>query len=376
MGYFTNNRTVNFKELEESGIYLEDLLKQIKNGNYEFLNEALDETNRRDRDFMEPLLYAVKNEHGTYEIYKYYGDNLQENLDLAREIIIEEPELIKDSPVSSNKQFILQAAGINSKVVIFMSNSLKSDSEFAEQLCQLQDREVTMYTARECKLPDVIIESPSLAHNPIFMKEAIREDATLLAHVAVELKNNREFIQEACKENKEVINYIADNTEQFGKEGLNAAKEVLVDNTASKAIEEFKEELAKVQEEKDINKSRKIAIRERQLRNNMKFIEKIKNGEVKPERAIRLINSLGENLGEEYKQELIKYIKMDDAILAKQKEEKKEPKIEPRNIENISEGARISEINGQTQAIREEYIKQTEEKEVENVDRGTGKEKS
>lgn len=376
MGYFVNNRTVNFEQLEKSGIYSRILLNQIKSADYDFFNETLTDTQRRSREFMEPILYAVKNEYNTYEIYKYFGSNLQENFDLAKDIIKEEPELIKGTPVSNNKQFILQAVDINPKVLIFMSTTLKADSKFTQQLCELKDAEITMYAARVCKMPEAIQENQNLANNPVFMKEAIKDDARLLKHTDDSLKNNYEFIKDICKENKDVINYVAEHTEEFGKEGLTAAKEVLVDSTTSKAIDEFKEELEKVQEQKEIQNSKEISIKERQLKNSMKFIERIKNGEVKQERAIRLINFICKDLGEEYKQELMKYVKIDDAIIEKQKEEKSDIKIKPQDIEEKTiTSAKLDSINQETQVIREEYTQQTKKKEVEDVYRGTEEER-
>jgi len=376
MGYFVNNRIVNFEELEKSGVYSELLLSQIKSADEVSLNETITDSQKRSRDFMEPILFAIKNEYNTYKIFKCMGSNLQENFDLAKDIIKEEPELIKGTPVSNNKEFILQAVDINPKVVIFMSTTLKADSKFTEQLCELKDAEVTMYAAKVCKMPDVIQENPNLASNPVFMKEAIKDDPSLLKHADDSLKNNYEFIKETCKENKEVINYVANHTKEFGKEGLTAAKEVLVDNTTSKAINEFKEELVKVESQKEIEKTKENSIKERQLRNNLRFIERIRNGEIKQERAIRLINSICKDLGEEYRQELMKYVKIDDAIIEKQKEDKSDIKIEPQDIEEKTiTTSKLDSINQETQIIREEYTKQTKNKEVENVYSGTEEER-
>ena len=115
----------------------------------------------------------------------------------------------------------------------------------------------------------------------------------------------------------------------------------------------------------------------------MRFIEKLKNGEIKsPERAIRLINSICQNLGEQYREELTRYIKMDDAILDQEKdkqEHKKEDKeadkqedkegkggITPKDIEARTEGANLEEIRGETEVIRE-GIENTPDKTIEEV---------
>ena len=96
-----------------------------------------------------------------------------------------------------------------------------------------------------------------------------------------------------------------------------------------------------------------------ELKNNIRLMEKIKNGEVKPERAIRLINTICENLGEEYRADLMKYIKMDDAIIEKQKEEKEngtkdKESISQEKIEEVTKETTLGEINDETQVIRGE----------------------
>ena len=83
--------------------------------------------------------------------------------------------------------------------------------------------------------------------------------------------------------------------------------------------------------------------------------ESIKEGKVNPERAIRLINSLCENLGEEYRQELMKYIKMDDAIIERKKEEE-DKKLSGVGIEEVEEKtseATVSGIIEETNVIKE-----------------------
>jgi len=83
------------------------------------------------------------------------------------------------------------------------------------------------------------------------------------------------------------------------------------------------------------------------LNNGIKLLDRIKNGEVKPERAIRLINSLCKDMDEEYKKELMKYIKIDDAVIDKQKEEKEEFREVTRDeVTETTEDVRISEIEG------------------------------
>ena len=218
--------------------------------------------------------------------------------------------------------------------------------------------------------------------NEDFMKEAIKEDASLLKNADESLKNNYSFIKEAARENKEVINYIAEHTEEFGQEGLIAAKEVLVEDTTNNAVIDFEEELKNAQEQKAIIESSKdfdkdskeykeILLRERHAKSGIRVMERIKNAE-DPRRALELIDKLCVNLGEEYRDKLIKYFKLDDAVIEKQKSEKDKFIVEPKDIENISKDNRTGAINKDISGIREEYIEDIRLKEgensIENVD--------
>lgn len=398
MKYFGNNKNVNFRLLEESGIYSQELVKQLKIRNYEYITETIDLNFRENENFMEPLLYAVKNEHGTYTLFKQFGENLQQSdLDLAIEIVVYEPEIIEDTAVSENKQFMLELAEVNPKVIKYMAPELKRNGEFIRQLCELNDKEVTGYVLKECDVSKVIEQNPELASNREFMKEAIKENAAAIGLVSEELRNDYEFIKDACKENKEVITHIAENAENFGKKGLTAAKESLAEDTSCRAIDEMKAELEKAKAEREAMESQpdfspddekyiEITNKERKWEHHINLIEDIKSGKVNQERAVRLLNVLGKRLPEGYKEDLAKYLKLDDAILAKEKQEKEEKKVdvekdersadgikvEPQDIERASSGVRTSDINKTTREIREEYTLETkEEKEVGDSDRGT-----
>lgn len=395
MRYFEDSRTVSvedlYKVVNEEGerIYSDNLLQKIQSGDFNCLNE-INLEDRNNRYFMEPILFAVKNsEFGTYEVFKYYGEELQkQDLTIPTEIVINEPEALEDTTITDNPTLVLHFAKINPEIILYISEDLKSDGEFIEDLCETGNKEAISYAVRECDISEVLQDNPDLASNHVFMKEAVKEDASVLQYANESLKNDYEFIKEAAIANREVIDYVAEHTNEFGKDSINATKEVLVENTTCRAIDEMREELEKVQDaktkmesqedfDKDSKEYKNIQIRERQLTNNIRFINQIKNGDVKQERAIRIINAVCKDKEEEYRKDILKYIKMDDAVIAKEKEEKTNNEkgtleVTPEQIEEKTEDARISKINGATKEIREEYISQTkEEKEVTNYDRGT-----
>lgn len=421
MGYFKNNRSVNLENLEQAinedgkRIYSEKLIEGIKNGDFNCLNE-ISPADRSDREFMEPLLYAVKNEKNTYMVYRYYGKNLQEDLGLLIEVVIDEPEIIEDTPISYNKEFILDVAEINPRVVFYMADTLKNDTEFIEELKELQDKGVDASVA--------LIENPSLASNPEFMKEAIKEDINLLQYAAPSLKNDYKFMKEITEQNYKAVEHVIQNRESFGLEGIKGAKETtreltveeymaIIDEMAQTSEDgRYKKVRDKVQEKgaNDPRVVKWITAMVAQNKDNVseKTFQKVfdnailtmtkiqkdltDNGEIKvsKENAHELItphilNQLREaaiekglEITEEQEKLLKEYEEFHREYSKKLSEKKRQENshliITPKQIEERTDSARISEINGETQEIREEYIRETQEKEVGREDESVGDE--
>lgn len=245
-------RNVNFQELEETGIYSKELLQQIKEGNHKVLKSEVFAEQRKQENFMKPLLYAESNENKTYETYICFEKSLQEKIanrepELAIEIIKYKPELVKDTPISNNERVMFEAAQERPEVIEYMSSDLKHNKKFIEELSELDNTKITSYIEQECKTLKAIIENPNLASSFEFMKEAIKEDAILLTHASENLKNNYEFIKEVSMENKEVIDYVSEHTEEFNQEALKGAKESLVKHIVNNIDTEFEEEKEKIQ---------------------------------------------------------------------------------------------------------------------------------
>ena len=275
MQYFSNNRIVNFKDLRKSGIYSNILLDELEQGNYKFLKELLSETDRGNRNIMEPILYAVRNEHNTYQIYTYYAKVLQENKDLAKEIVRYEPELIYNTSVSNNRQFILEMVNINPEVVKYMSKTLKEDTEFIEDLCEINNKEVMLNVAKECDISELVKNNPELLSNKEFMIGAVISDSNYIEHIDESLKNDYGFIRATSKENYEVVEHIVQNTEKFGLEAIKGAK----DTTREITIDDYMKIIDEMSENSDDSRYKMVK-------------EKImKNGADDP-RAIRWITAM------------------------------------------------------------------------------------
>lgn len=425
MRYFENNRLVNFDDLDkvinEDGkrVYSPRLIQGIRHGDYNLLNE-ISPADRSDRKFMEPLLYAVKNEKNTYMVYKYYGEDLQEDLGLLIEVVIDEPEIIQNTPISYNKEYILDVAEINPRVILYMSDTLKNDPEFIEELRELQDTNIDVHVA--------LVENPKLASNPEFMKEAIKQDANLLKNVDPSLKNDYKFMKEVTEAKYEAVEQVIKNRKDFGLEGIKGARETTKELTVEECMKII-DEMAEHDENNRYRRAKEKIIQKglddsrivkwvtamvAQNKDNVstenfqkifdysiltmtkiqKDLTEDGNIKVTKENTAELIrpyilNKLREaaiekglEVSQEQEQLFKEYEEFHERYMEKFYEQRKQNLkngnnlvITPNQIENKTSDTRISEINGQTQEIREEYVSQTKEKrEVGIENENTGKE--
>lgn len=377
MEYFEDNRKVMFDDLEESGRYSSEIITEIKLGNYRGLKNLLSIEDRKNKSFMEPLLYAVKNEKATYVIYEYYDESLQYDIALATEIVKVEPELIEGTPLSEQRDFILIAAEINPRVIQHMSQELKVDTAFTEELCKLQNSTITEYAASECKMPDAILQNAELSGDKVFMMQAILHDASSIEYLNDDLKNDYEFMKEAAK-NKEVAAYVVEHTEQFDEQGLTATKDAVFETATDEAISGFekeskkvKEEIANLKEEEQRDQLKQVLMKDKQLERHANFFKRIQNGELDPIRAAKLLDKICQNMDDAARTQLKQYLKLDEAILQKQQEEQEKKHIEPKDIEAVVEDSATMEgIKNETGTIRAAIEETKEEKEEK-----TGEEK-
>lgn len=425
MRYFENNRLVNFDDLDkvinEEGkrVYSPRLIQGIRNGDYNLLNE-ISPADRSDRKFMEPLLYAVKNEKNTYMVYKYYGEDLQEDLGLLIEVVIDEPEIIQNTPISYNREYILDVAEINPRVILYMSDTLKNDPEFIEELRELQDTNIDVHVA--------LVENPKLASNPEFMKEAIKKDINLLKNVDPSLKNDYKFMKEITEARYEAVEQVIKNRKDFGLEGIKGAKETTRELTTKEYMDIIDDMAEHSEDDRYARVKEKVAEKgadnplavkwitamAAQNKDNVstenfkkvfdysiltmtkiqKDLTEDGNIRVTKENTAELIrpqilNKLrqaaaekGLEISEEQDQLFKEYEEFHKMYMEKLSEQKKQNLKNSNNlvitqnqIENKTSDTRISEINGQTQEIREEYVSQTKEKrEVGIENENTGKE--
>ena len=410
MKSFSNNRTVKIKDIIESGMYDPELINALTSGRFNYLADLPVEL-RGNIDYMEPLLYAVRNELGTYNVYQYYTESLQDNEKLASEIIVEEPDLIAGTPVSKNEEFILNNVKTNPKILQYMSPELKSSGEMLEKLNSIDSREVTKEIARSCDIKVAIECNASLSDDKDFMAVAIERDLQSLEYASDNLKNDYEFLKTQSSKQEKVIDYVVDNMNDFGLEGIKGVRESSKDFTVDDCLgiinemaensddERYKKVKQKVMERgiEDVHTVRWVTAMVAQddnispesvnkiLNYSMLTMEKTRKSltksgemEINQDNMQELITPLILNrlkgklqaqnidIDKNLQKKLDEYTKFYDEYHEKFKEQKmknRKEKLTPKDVEQATEDVRSGEINSEIQEIKE---KVTEERESGN----------
>lgn len=284
------NRRVQLEDLKEDNRYDKKLIEALQYGDFQILAEY-DYDTRSNADFIEPLLWAVKNRFNTYIVYKYYGENLKNNVDLGKKIAKVQPELLKDSPLMRNKKFVLEAIMINPIVAMNIDANLKNDEDFRKEiLLKVDDKKLV---------------------------------AELLGREEIKINNDMEIakFQEICNSSENAIEYVSSHTDEFSKEKLEIAKGIVMKNGCEEAINEFKNRSNAIQERASNGEENieELLKQDKQLQRHIKTIEKwLKEGK-KPERIARLIKICCKDLEPQYQKMLEQYICIHEATIEKQK---------------------------------------------------------
>ena len=379
MGYFENSKNVTLKDLRSSGIYDETIIKCLENGDFKVLAQ-LDIEQQSGKDFMEPILYALKNEYDTYIAYKYYSASLQNDIELAREIIKAEPELIENTVFCNDRQFIQDVVETSPNVIKYMSQELKKDTKFITELYETKNLEALV---KDSEALSSLLTDKKFCNDKTFMNIAIEQDVNTLKFASEELKNNYEFLKEQSSKNEKVIDYVVHNTKELGEEGLKATKEVVLNKSVEQATADF-EEAKTVQglDEKEMAR----------LERHIKFMEKIKDDPLKQEKLAKYFKMLQEaherdpennrapNLNEHYMKRLEQYGLIDGAIVDRQTENLQEETesinpeqfaedkdITPLDVEEATPDRSITDINAETIVVREELAQKQQDGKEEEV---------
>lgn len=223
--------------LLSTGIYDIDIIKSIKSKNFSALKK-LSTNELSSATYMYPLLWAVKNDLGTFEVYSYMSEELQSDTDITSEVLKVQPELFVGSPLSKDRRFILANIAKMPQLSLYMSETLKSDAGFVMELCSASSpetaKQILEYTGHEENTASMDI-SPDV--EDIVDNIAIANAISAPSELTSEQKNNHDLIKSAATQSNEFFDFVANHAEEFGFDGLQGA----IDAGKEKIVNTFEE---------------------------------------------------------------------------------------------------------------------------------------
>ena len=339
------NITIDYLEKEEKCSTI--LIQALRESKYKELYTL--GTDRAKREIMEPILYAVKNTNKTFAVFKYCLGEIQKDRILASKIAQDEPEIIKGTEISKDKDFIIENLKNKPELANYMDDTLKNNMEVIEAIYDTGNEEAIKLIAQNERLIMEIMQNPTLSNDKEYMLDKVAEFGEAIQLASPELKNDYDFLKEAYQANEKAIDYTAEHTDEFGEKGLLAAKEVVLETTLDKVVveanEKLEEYLRKIEEKKlEISMTtgkeceekqkelKELELEKRHAQTTIRFMEKIKNATPEQQaRAIELINGECKKMEPEYKKKTGQFLTLNTAM-----KEKQQKSLNAEDIRNVA----------------------------------------
>ncbi len=242
--YLINNKSVKMIDLRRSGDYPQHLLDMLMNRDFTELEKFPSDT-KSNKDYMYALLYAIKNELNTYEVYKYLSESLQSDVELTAEVILKEPKLFRDTPLSNDVQFIKDHIEESPDIAQYMSTQIKSDPNAVREICSSASLPVKVEVMMTCAPSIILHRMPEVAVNATLISAiAIQNPQIAFALAGSELKNDMNFMKDIASKNENVIDSVIKDLNGFGNEGIKGIKQASRDysmNDCTKLISDMAE---------------------------------------------------------------------------------------------------------------------------------------
>ena len=202
------DKTVTIEDLIASEEYDYQLLEALTQGDIWILDDLTD-GQKNDRHFMLPILYSVKNDLDTYEVYRYCGEDIQSDEELTLEVIKEEPHWIEGTPLSRNPRFIKDNLAMQPELIQYVSPEVKveviENNISAERVSVMNYGINNTFSQEILEIVNTLRDTPELTKDSAYMENAIIMEASLLNFASQELKNNSEFMLKVATNNPKVI---------------------------------------------------------------------------------------------------------------------------------------------------------------------------
>ena len=226
------SNNVTLEELKSDERYSSELIDALMEGNVSVLAKV-PMTQRSDRAFMVPLLYAVKNRTGTYEVFRYCGEKIQSDPTVAIDVLRADPSLIEGTPLCNDPVFIKNTIGSCPEIAQYISYELKQNDKFTAEVFNetgIKIEPEVDYTGAidaitVATLENILTDNPALRNDSKFMTDAIQKDPSFLELAAKELKDDFDFMREQSKKNERVIDIVVNKADEFNLDAIKAVRE-------------------------------------------------------------------------------------------------------------------------------------------------------
>ncbi len=217
MGGGVRGETIN--SLAAKGVYEDWIIEALRSGNIAGLN-AIPSGLRSDKNFMLPILYAVKNEYKTFEVFAICGPSVRNDKAIVMEIIQQQPSLIEKSSLANDPDFIADCvrSGVT-EVVNYVGEDIKSNPEVLEAMKE---------TNEEPKFGDESIDMAPVEPEETPEPEKAQLNEPTVEQPTPEYRNSEEYLDSLNVEDREslqeTLSEITNNAEEFTVEVINEAQ--------------------------------------------------------------------------------------------------------------------------------------------------------
>ena len=233
------DKTVTIEDLIASEEYDYQLLEALTQGDIWILDDLTD-GQKNDRHFMLPILYSVKNDLDTYEVYRYCGEDIQSDEELTLEVIKEEPHWIEGTPLSRNPRFIKDNLAMQPELIQYVSPEVKveviENNISAERVSVMNYGINNTFSQEILEIVNTLRDTPELTKDSAYMENAIIMEASLLNFASQELKNNSEFMLKVATNNPKVIEHVVKDVTNFSLESVSVVRKVSKDFTTDEGL--------------------------------------------------------------------------------------------------------------------------------------------
>lgn len=216
---------VTLDSLRDDPKYSNDLIDGLKSGDLSVLGALGEKIN--SLDFMQSLIYAYKNDNDNYDLFLQAGPAVQRAM--AVEIFSDNPELILETDLADDKEFIKANLHLCPKIVQYIPEDIRTSPQVVEIIKDIQSTSLETPSMADVEKTTFYMEriesQPDLRGDAEFMTEAIQNDPSILELAAKELKENFDFMREQSRGNEAVIDVVVSKTDEFNFDAIQAVRE-------------------------------------------------------------------------------------------------------------------------------------------------------